>query len=103
MGEREPGLTPEELPEAATWVIDDIESGVARLEDQGGRFFEVPASWLPLGAAAADVLLVSVTSTDHGAALTLRRDEGETQRRLEEAEDRLQRLRKRDPGGNINL
>jgi hypothetical protein len=122
MGEREPGLTrqlpaasglasegvesagPEsELPEATLWVIDDIESGVARLEDPAGRFFELPASWLPLGSAAGDVLRVTVNSTGQGAALALHRDDEEARRRLDEAGDRLERLRKRDPGGNIDL
>jgi RPA family protein len=112
MGEREPGnLTPEgaadepglELPPAAQWVVDDIEAGIARLEDPAGSFFEVAAGWLPGETAAGDVLLVTSIRTVQGSVVTFQRDETEAERRLDEAGKTLERLRQRDPGGNVSL
>jgi hypothetical protein len=112
MGEREHGhLKPgdpageaaPELPGAALWVIDDIEEGVARLEDPAGVFFEVAAGWLPAGAEAGDVLQVQSLSTPQGSVVTFRLDRDAARERLDEAGDTLERLRRRDPGGNVNL
>lgn len=99
----QPEALAELLPAAGHWVIDSLESGMARLESPAATFFEVSAAWLPADAEEGDVLKVRVLSSENGAVITCVRDEAETRRRREEAGRLLERLRKRDPGGDINL
>lgn len=85
------------------WVIDAIEAGVARVEDDAGRWFELPAALLPNGVRAGDVLRVVAMRGGEQALVRLVRDPGERRRRESAALERLERLRGRDPGGDLEL
>lgn len=84
-------------------MVDAVEAGVAVIEDPEGRLFTVPAAWLPAGTRGGEVLLTT-TIRDAGAALTaLREDPDAAASLLEAAAERLERLRGRDPGGDLEL
>jgi hypothetical protein len=65
-------------------VIDRIENDRAIVEI-GGEMIEIPCSELPNGSKEGDVLVLSVNSVGVG---NMKKDN----------EDRLKRLRERDPG-----
>lgn len=87
------------------YVIDRFEDPLAVLVPDVERLPDehVPRSSLPAGASAGDVIRVPLSAEGtlrwYAAAIDpeLRRI------RLEEARGRLNRLRKRDPGGDIAL
>ena len=92
-----------EEADVRTWVIDRVEGRVAVLvaDDDGSRT-EVPLAHLPAGVGEGAVL--AVPQSDRRPAWEgARVDEGLRQARLDEAERALDRLRRRDPGGDISL
>ena len=90
----------------AVWAVDRIESGVAVLERDGdGReaeVTEVSVRKLPPGTREGSVLRVLEVKgrPDWGAAVL---DEELRRARVKEAEAILERLRRRDPGGDVVL
>ena len=85
------------------YAVDEIEVGVVRLVDEGGRGFEVPLEWLPLNTRAGDVLEVSAFAGEGRSLASARRDDGERHRRLERNREVLGRLKGTDPGGDLEL
>lgn len=87
------------------YVIDRFEDPVAVLVPDAERLPDehVPRSNLPAGAAAGDVLRVppSTAGTPDWFAAVI--DPELRRARLEEARERLDSLKKRDPGGDIVL
>lgn len=85
------------------WVVDRAEGPIAVLiRDRDERTVTVPIKTLPAGSREGAVLRVPETDGwPDWAAATL--DEEVRRARLREAEDVLQRLRRRDPGGDIEL
>lgn len=87
------------------YAIDRFEGPVAVLVPDAGHLPDenVPRSSLPAGASAGDVLRVppSAAGTPDWRAAAI--DPELRRARLEEARDRLDRLGKRDPGGDIAL
>ncbi len=88
---------------ARLFAVDRIEGAVAVLIGDDAAVVEVPRTQLPPGATEGSVLRVPAGTggVPDWAAATL--DEAERQRRLEAARRRLERLARRDPGGNITL
>ena len=88
---------------ARIWVVDRVEGRVALLvaDDDGGRI-DVPLARLPDGVGEGAVLRVP-QSGGHPAWRRARVDDELRRVRLDEAEGALNRLRHRDPGGNISL
>lgn len=88
---------------AGIWAVDRIESGVAVLvRDDDERVAEVPKIEFPTGTREGSVLRVPEPegNPDWGNAVL---DEELRRERLREAEEVLQRLRRRDPGGDVVL
>ncbi|WP_419937999.1 DUF3006 domain-containing protein [Candidatus Palauibacter sp.] len=85
------------------WVVDRVEGSVAVLVRDGDeRTEDVPIEMLPAGSRAGTVLCVPVVDgRPDWMAATL--DEEERRARLREAEEVLERLKRRDPGGDITL
>ncbi len=88
---------------ARIWVVDRVEGRVAVLvaDDDGGRT-DVPLARLPGGLGEGAVLRVPLSGGRpvwKGATV----DEGLRRARLDEAEGALDRLRHRDPGGDVSL
>ncbi|MBI2072103.1 MAG: DUF3006 domain-containing protein [Gemmatimonadetes bacterium] len=91
------------MPTERLYTVDRIEGASAVLVDDAGATATVPNRALPAGAAEGTVLRVPVKANGQPAWEAARVDPAETARRRAEAEDRIQRLKKRDPGGDIRL
>lgn len=94
---------PDEVPKDVIWVVDRVEGLIAVLvRDEDERTEDVPAGALPAGSREGSVLRVpEVDGRPDWAVAAL--DEDARRARLREAEDIIERLRRRDPGGDINL
>lgn len=94
----------EERPTHEIWVVDRIEGDVAILvEDEGEIVVEVSAAELGDHATEGAVLLVPLGSVGEPVWSEAERSEMDEAQRREESEERLERLRARDPGGDIEL
>ncbi|MDQ6737390.1 MAG: DUF3006 domain-containing protein [Gemmatimonadota bacterium] len=79
-------MTDSKVPAGSTseiWVIDQITSGVASVERDGGTTTTIPATMLPRGAAEGDVLRVIISPDDGRNNITISLDPVEKARRLE--------------------
>lgn len=91
------------MPATRIWVVDRVEPPVAVVvADDDDRQVDVPLARLPAGVRAGAVLRVP-QEDDVPAWEAARVDEELRRARLQEAEAALQRLRRRDPGGDIVL
>ena len=85
------------------WVVDRIEGSVAVLVSDDGQTVNVDRTDLVQTVTEGDVLRIDVSDDprrDWSNARVLR---AETQERRDAAEAQLNRLRKRDPGGDVEL
>ncbi len=85
------------------WVVDRIESGIALVvRDEDAHQQDVPVAVLPTSIREGSVLRVPEV---RGRPIWSRAvaDEDLRLKRLREAEEVLQRLRRRDPGGDVAL
>ncbi len=86
------------------WVIDRFEGDVAVLvEDGTGAAREAPRRSLPKGARAGDVLRVPVDASGEPDWTRATADEALRREREDEARAAIDRLRRRDPGGDVKL
>lgn len=85
------------------WVVDRVAGSIAVLiRDGDERTEDVPIETLPARSREGVVLRVpEADGRPDWAAAAL--DEGARRTRLREAEEVLRRLRRRDPGGDIQL
>lgn len=83
------------------FVIDRFEGDFAAVELEGGRMVDLPAWMIPVGARPGDVVRVQHETGPEGNAVRLTLDPGATAAGRKEAETRLRRLRRRDPGGDL--
>lgn len=90
--------------DSARLVVDRVEGAFAAVELPGRGVVDLPVDWLPVGAKEGDVLRLSISDTPEGARrLELALDQDDTRATREDAAARLQRLRERDPGGDLEL
>ncbi|WP_419942180.1 DUF3006 domain-containing protein [Candidatus Palauibacter sp.] len=90
-------------PAECLWVVDRLEGSIAVVvRDDDERVEDVPVAELPAGSREGAVLRVPERDgrTDWTAAVL---DEEARRARLRDAEDVLARLRRRDPGGDVQL
>lgn len=86
-----------------TWVVDRIDDAVAVvIRDGDARREEVPVTLAPAGVREGAVLRVPEVGGRPSWALAVV-DEELREARLREAEEVLERLRRRDPGGDVVL
>ena len=91
-----------ERPTHEVWVVDRIESGIAVLiEDEGEIVVEVAAAELGAHAVEGAVLLVPLGSVGEPVWGDAERDEESAAERTSDAQEILERLKSRDPGGDI--
>lgn len=86
----------------ALFAVDRFEGDLAVLLDDADAELIVPRELLPQGVREGSVIRAPIGEEGpewNGAVL----DEAERHRRDVEARDRLRRLRRRDPGGDIQL
>jgi len=93
------------MTETRRWyVVDRIEGDRAVLvADDGGEPVDLPVASLPFQAREAMVLAVPLDGNGRPQWARAERDEGEERRRLNEGKARLERLKRRDPGGDVSL
>lgn len=86
-----------------TWTVDSIEEGIAAVHDESGALLHLPAWLLPDGVREGDV--VAVERGTHGPSATLRLsiDRPATDAALRASRAQLARLKRDDPGGDIQL
>lgn len=91
------------MTETHRLIVDRHEGEVSVVELDGHRFADVPRWMLPRGAHGDDVLAVRVEAEADRAVVTITRDVDATARAREDARAAVDRLRKRDPGGDVSL
>lgn len=87
----------------AWYAVDRIERGRVVLLDDSGDEVSMAVERLPGGLVEGSVLCVPLAADGGPEWDRARIDRAETQRRLREAREILSELRKRDPGGDIEL
>jgi hypothetical protein len=85
------------------YAVDRIEGELVVLVRDSGEEASVPRASLPSAIREGTVLRVPVGERGVPRLDAARVDEAETERRLGEARQILRELRKRDPGGDIEL
>lgn len=88
------------------WIVDRIREGTCVLvDDATGRTLEIAQSLMPSGHVVAEGTVLMVPVTDEGGLdwMSAEADEELQKQRLGEAEEVLDDLKKRDPGGDVEL
>lgn len=85
------------------YAVDRIERDRVVLVRDTGDEVTVPRESLPLAVREGSVLRVPLATQGGPDWAGARIDRAETERRLREARDTLRELRRRDPGGDIEL
>ncbi len=91
------------MSEAHRFIVDRYEQDLAVVQVDGRGFLDVPRWLLPRNARTDDVLAVTIESTADRAMITIVRDVDATARAKAEAAAAVERLRRRDPGGDVTL
>lgn len=85
------------------WAVDDIQAGVARIEEDGVRMITVPLTSLPHGVKAGQILVVLRSEN----TLSIELDEAATREVLAKSKattgSAMAESRRRDPGGDVSL
>jgi len=84
-------------------IIDRYEGDLAVVEVDGRGFVDLPRWLLPAGARADDVLAATVDAGPERATITIARDAAATARARDAARAAVERLKRRDPGGDVAL
>jgi hypothetical protein len=84
-------------------VVDRFEGEIAVVEVAGGATLDLPRWMLPPHAHEGDVIRVRAGEAEGAWRVETTVDTAETRRRREAARGTLERLRARDPGGDIEL
>lgn len=87
----------------AYYAVDRIEGNIAVIVGDDGTSVDVPRRTLPAGVREGSVLQVQTGMDGSPDWASAALDEAEQERRVKQARETLDRLRKRDPGGDIAL
>lgn len=91
------------------WVVDGVEEGMARVEEDGERMLTVPVYLLPTGVAEGHVLRVTrgAEKKKESVTLVISVDAEAAARAIAHSKDQTARTmaasKKRDPGGDVAL
>jgi Protein of unknown function (DUF3006) len=91
------------MKEAHRMIVDRHEDGRTVVESDGTGFFDLPRWLLPSATRGDDVLAVTVEAQADRAVITIVRDSGATARAKSEAAAAVEQLKRRDPGGDVQL
>lgn len=93
--------------EAHRLVVDRFAGDLVVVEVDGDRFLDLPRWLLPSGLREGDVVTAQVEAGERGEGgerrVVLAVDRAATEAARQEAEALLTRLRRRDPGGDLQL
>jgi hypothetical protein len=101
--------TPMDEKSEHVWVIDALDEGVARVEEDGARMIVVPRYLLPTGAHEGQLLRVTrgEGKSKTSVTITIVVDEKGTAREMRRSKEMtaatLAASKKRDPGGDVAL
>ncbi len=91
------------MKETHRFIVDRHEEALTVVEVDGTVFLDVPRWLLPGATRADDVLAVTVEAEANRTVVTLERDTAATARAQADAAAAVQRLKRRDPGGDVRL
>jgi Protein of unknown function (DUF3006) len=91
------------MTEAHRLIVDRHEDNRTVVEGDGAGFFDLPRWLLPRAARGDDVLAVTVEAGADRAVITIVRDAGATARAKSDAAAAVAQLKRRDPGGDVQL
>jgi hypothetical protein len=84
-------------------IVDRHEGDRSVVEVDGTGFTDLPRWLLPMAARGDDVITVIVEAEPDRTVVTLQRDPAATARAKTAAKDAIDRLKRRDPGGDVRL
>ncbi len=85
------------------FTVDRHEGDLSVVAVDGRALLDLPRWLLPPAARGDDVLAVTVEASGDRALITIQRDAAATARAQEAARAAMQRLKKKDPGGDLRL
>jgi hypothetical protein len=91
------------MTERHRWIVDRHEGDRTVVEVDGHGLYDVPRSILPPATRGDDVLAVIVDADQDQAVITVVRDTDATAQARTVARAAIERLSRRDPGGDIEL
>ena len=91
------------MKETHRFIVDRHEEALTVVEVDGTVFLDLPRWLLPGATRADDVLAVTVEAEADRTVVTLERDTAATARAQADAAAAVQRLKRRDPGGDVRL
>ncbi len=91
------------MVEAHRFIIDRHEGDVSVVEIDGRALLDLPRWLLPTGARGDDVLSVTVDAGAERAVITVARDAAATERAKAAGRRAVERLKPKDPGGDLVL
>lgn len=91
------------MSERHALIVDRHEGDRTVVEVDGKGFADLPRWLLPTAALGDDVIAVTVEAGPERTVVTLERDAAETARAKDAARDAVDRLKRRDPGGDVRL
>lgn len=91
------------MSETHRFIVDRQEDDLTVVEVDGASFLDLPRWLLPRGARGDDVLAVTVDAAADRAVITVVRDVEATARAQAEARAAIERLKRKDPGGDLRL
>jgi hypothetical protein len=91
------------MTETHRLIVDRHEGEITVVELDGQCFADVPRWMLPRAARGDDVLVVRVETEADRAVVTITRDVDATARAKDAARAAVDRLRQRNPGGDVTL
>jgi len=84
-------------------IVDRHEDTRTVVEADGAGFFDLPRWLLPRAARGDDVLAVTVEAEADRVVITVVRDAAATAQAKTDAAAAVARLKRRDPGGDVQL
>ena len=91
------------MAEVHRFIVDRHEDDVSVIEIDGRTVLDVPRWLLPTGARGDDVLAVTVEAGAERAVITVARDAAATERAKAAGRRAVERLKPKDPGGDLVL
>ncbi|HVH68295.1 MAG TPA: DUF3006 family protein [Gemmatimonadales bacterium] len=87
----------------AFFTVDRLDGDIAVLVADDGAALDVPGHVLPMRVAAGVVLRANLAANGDPDWSSATIDDAERGRRMRQARERLERLRRSDPGGDVVL
>jgi hypothetical protein len=84
-------------------TVDRIEGDLAVVQVEGGPLLDIPLWFLPHGCQEGDLLVATPAHGDGYSRVEIRLNAEATRAARADTADRLDRLRSRDPGGDLVL